>query len=107
MLGELVDIQFDKQVGAAVQPGDILGSIEGFKALSDVYCVGSGQFAGANPALRDDLEKIAREPYTTGWLYEFTGEPDDRSMPLDVYCDLLDVTIDRILEKQKTSETTE
>ena len=107
MLGELVDIQFEKLNGAPVQAGEIVGSIEGFKALSDIYCVGKGHFAGANPALKGDLEEIARQPYSTGWLYEFSGEPDERSMPLDQYCSLLDATIDRILEKQKTSEAVE
>ncbi|MBZ4217888.1 glycine cleavage system protein H, partial [Klebsiella aerogenes] len=63
MLGELVDVQFEKPPGAPVQTGEILGSIEGFKALSDLYCVGKGTFVGGNPALRDDLECLARRPY--------------------------------------------
>jgi glycine cleavage system H protein len=104
MLGELVDVQFDRAAGAGVKPGDILGSIEGFKALSDIYSVGEGRFLNGNPALREDLERIGKDPYAEGWLYEFSGKPDSRSMTLDGYCGLLDATIDRILEKQKTSE---
>ncbi len=105
MLGELVDVQFEKATGAPIQPGDVVGSIEGFKALSDVYCVGRGMFAGGNPALRDDLERIARSPYDEGWLYEFEGDPDGRCLPVDRYRGLLDETIDRILDKQKTAGT--
>ena len=106
MLGELVDVQFDRPAGAAVRPGDIVGSIEGFKALSDVYCVGQGTFVGGNPALREGLDRIARRPYDEGWLYEFEGTPDPRCLPVDGYQQLLDATIDRILEKQKADEAT-
>ncbi len=105
MLGELVDVQFDRAAGAAVQPGDILGSIEGFKAVSDLFCVGKGSFVGGNPALRSDLEALARDPYAAGWLYEFTGEPDPRCLDVNAYQDLLNATIDRILAKQKADDT--
>lgn len=103
MLGELVDIQFEKQPGEAVIPGDVLGSIEGFKALSDIYCVGNGTFVGGNANLREGLDRVAREPYTGGWLYKFSGHPD---APLDVlgYQRLLDETIDRILAKQREGD---
>lgn len=105
MLGELVDVQFEPAPGAGVAAGDIVGSIEGFKALSDIYCVGAGTFAGGNAALKHDLESIAREPYGAGWLYEFEGDPDDRAMSVENYRGLLDVTIDRILAKQKDDES--
>ena len=105
MLGELVDVQVDRPPGAAVQPGDILGSVEGFKAVSDLYCVGRGTFVGGNPALSTDLDVIARDIYGAGWLYEFEGDPDPRSLDVNAYQDLLNATIDRILEKQKADET--
>ncbi len=105
MLGELVDVQFDRPPGSAVRPGDILGSIEGFKAVSDLFCVGQGSFVGGNPALRTDLEALARDPYAAGWLYEFDGEPDPRCLDVTAYQDLLNATIDRILAKQKADET--
>jgi glycine cleavage system H protein len=36
MLGEIVDHQFEKAPGDPIAPGEINGSIEGFKAISDV-----------------------------------------------------------------------
>lgn len=107
MLGELVDVQFEAPVGAAVRPGDVLGAIEGFKALSDLYCVGTGHFRGGNPELRVDLDRLARSPYVEGWLYSFEGQPDPRCLDLGGYRELLDTTIDRILEKQKAEGTAE
>lgn len=100
MLGELVEVQLDRPTGSEVQVGDILGVIEGFKALSDVYCVGQGRFLGMNSGLSQTLESVADDPYETGWIYEFEGTPDDRVMDVDGYRGLLDATIDRMLEKQ-------
>jgi glycine cleavage system H protein len=87
-----------------VTGGEIIGSIEGFKAISDIYCVATGAFAGGNPALREDIELVSREPYAGGWLYEFRGTPDAKCVDLAAYRALLDTTIDRILEKQQSEE---
>ena len=104
MLGELVDLKFDLAKDAPVQVGDIVGSIEGFKAISDVYSVGKGRFVTGNLGLTSGLDSITEKPYDEGWLYQFAGEPDSRAVDVDGYRALLDVTIDRILEKQKQEE---
>jgi glycine cleavage system H protein len=104
MLGEIVEVQWEKKEGAAVASGEIIGSIEGFKAISDIYCVADGAFAGGNAALRRDIELVSREPYAGGWLYEFRGQPDTKCIDLAGYRSLLDTTIDRILEKQQPDE---
>jgi len=105
MLGELVDVQFERTPGTAVQPGDILGTVEGFKAISDIYCVGTARFTGGNPGLAGSLAELVERPYDAGWLYEFAGEPDARAMDVDGYRALLDATIDRMLEKQQQQES--
>ena len=51
MLGELVDHQFEKQAGEALESGEIVGSVEGFKAISDLYSPLGGTFLGGNPGL--------------------------------------------------------
>ncbi len=104
MLGEVVDVQWDRTPGQPVRSGEVLGTIEGFKALSDIYCAGRGQFGGGNPALADTLDAVNTQPYDAGWLYEFIGEPDGRAMNVEGYRDLLDATIDRILERQQQQE---
>ncbi len=104
MLGEIVEVQWEKAVGDAVESGAIIGAIEGFKAISDIYCVASGSFAGGNPALGANIEKVGDDPYGAGWLYEFDGTPDAKCVNLEKYRVLLDTTIDRILEKQSAEE---
>jgi glycine cleavage system H protein len=100
MLGEIVDHQWEKKSGAAVRCGEIIGSIEGFKAISDVYCVATGTFVEGNPALRERIELVSKDPYGDGWLYKINGTPDANCLDLAGYRALLDTTIDRILEKQ-------
>ena len=104
MLGEIVEVQWEKAAGAPVASGEIIGSVEGFKAISDIYCSGEGSFLGGNPGLTADIELVSREPYDGGWLYEFHGQPDARCIDLATYRALLDSTIDHILEKQQMHE---
>jgi glycine cleavage system H protein len=104
MLGELVDVKFDLSPNAPVEVGDIVGSLEGFKALSDIYCVAKGRFLTGNSALTSSLETVAEKPYDDGWFYKVAGQPDPRATDVDGYRALLDVTIDRILEKQRHEE---
>ncbi len=101
MLGEMVDLGIDTEVDAPVSPGQILGWVEGFKAISDVYCIASGHFAGANGALRSNLALVAKDCHGAGWFYAVRGEPDPQCLDIAAYRALLDKTIDRILEKQK------
>ncbi len=104
MLGEIVEVQWEKAESASVASGEIIGSIEGFKAISDIYCIAAGNFATGNPALRQDIELVSKEPYTGGWLYEVQGQPDEKCIDVAGYRALLDSTIDRILEKQQADE---
>ena len=105
MLGEIVDVQFEKHSNDGVTSGEIIGSIEGFKAISDIYCVADGTFISRNPGLADDIEKIGKDPYNAGWLYEVEGQPDAKCRDLEGYRALLDATIDRMLAKQSSTET--
>lgn len=104
MLGEAVALQFEKEPGDGIASGEIIGSIEGFKAISDIYSVANGQFAGGNPELREHIERVSKEPFGAGWLYEFDGQPDAKCVDLASYRRMLDTTIDLILAKQSHSE---
>jgi glycine cleavage system H protein len=100
MLGELVDAGFEVGEGADVVVGGIVGSLEGFKAISDIYAVVAGIFVGANPLLKGGPEVVSKDPFGHGWLYRVRGVPDAQAMGVDGYVGLLDGTIDRILKSQ-------
>lgn len=104
MLGEMVDVGFELAPESAVKSGQIIGWVEGFKAISDVYCVTEGQFLGVNPDLKRKLSAIDKDCYQTGWLYASKGEPDSRCLDVHAYAKLLDKTVDKILEQQKDAE---
>ncbi len=104
MLGDMVDFGLEKQEGDAVKPGQIIGWVEGFKAISDVYCTAEGTFLRYNPELDRNIELIDKDCHFGGWLYEVKGNPDPRCMNVDDYTNVLDTTIDKILEGQKDQE---
>jgi glycine cleavage system H protein len=104
MLGDMVDHGFEIEPGSPVVPGQILGWVEGFKAISDLFCIAEGNFSGANPLLKEQITLINRAPYGAGWLYRIQGRPDARCVDVHGYRVLLDKTIDKILEKQKAEE---
>ena len=63
MLGDMVDHGFETGLDAAVQPGQIVGWIEGFKAISDLFCIAEGTFAGVNPLLKERITVVNKDPY--------------------------------------------
>jgi glycine cleavage system H protein len=105
MLGEIVDVGFEAAPGARVKQGDVIGWIEGFKAISDIFCIAEGEFAGANSNLKTEIELVSRDCYGRGWLYLVNGQPDPRCVDVYAYRDILDETIDRILAKQQSEAT--
>lgn len=101
MLGEMVECGFEVKSGAAVASGQIIGWVEGFKAISDIFCIADGNFLEANPILKSKISLVNKDPYGAGWLYAVKGKPDARCMDVNAYRAALDKAIDKILEKQR------
>jgi glycine cleavage system H protein len=97
MLGELVDFGFTPAAGDAVELGQAIGWVEGFKAVTDIYAVAAGQFLGINPEADRDISLIDSDPYGRGWLYQVRGTPDPASLDIHGYVAVLDATIDKML----------
>jgi glycine cleavage system H protein len=100
MLGDMVEFDFKLQPGARMEPGQVIGWTEGFKAMSDIYGAAGGEFLGANPVLAALITLIDHDPYGEGWLYSVRGEPDPRSTGVDGYVAVLDATIDTMLRNR-------
>lgn len=100
MLGEMVEVRFEKNTGDPVEAGEIVGSIEGFKAISDIYSCAEGHFGEGNPTALAGAEIVGEKPYDAGWLYTIQGTPDARCFDVEAYRNLLDATIDRMLAKE-------
>ncbi|MGA0039199.1 MAG: glycine cleavage system protein H [Pirellulales bacterium] len=96
MLGELVEMHLAVAPGQPVHTGLQLGSVEGFKAVSDLFCVADGRFVGTNPALTTEACLTHSSPYDEGWLYEVDGLPQPETLDVHGYIALLQETIDRL-----------
>src|ERR1700753_2604054 len=66
-LGDIVYVDLPK-VGAAIEQGKSLGSVESVKAVSDVYSPVSGEVTETNQLLVDSPEKLNEDPHGAAWL---------------------------------------
>ena len=66
-LGDIVYVDVPK-VGARVERGKSLGSVESVKAVSDVYSPVGGEVTAVNEMLADAPETLNRDPHGAGWL---------------------------------------
>ena len=96
MLGELVEMVLEVKPGQSVAGGERLGTVEGFKAVSDLFCVVDGTLSAANPALTAEACLTHSDPYGAGWLYAVHGIPAPGHLDVHGYVALLTETIDRL-----------
>ena len=66
-LGDIVYVDLPK-VGAHLEKGKPLGSVESVKAVSDVYAPISGEVTETNALLTDAPEKLNEDPHGAAWL---------------------------------------
>ncbi len=100
MLGEIVELGFEAEPGAAVETGEVVGWLEGFKAVTDMYSPLPGRFEGFNPAVDEEAALLSRDPYRRGWLFRVRGQPGDDCLDVQGYVALLDTTIDKMLGRR-------
>jgi glycine cleavage system H protein len=66
-LGDIVYVDLPK-VGAQVEQGKSLGSVESVKAVSDIYAPVSGEVMAINESLAQAPEKLNQDPHGEAWL---------------------------------------
>jgi glycine cleavage system H protein len=66
-LGDIVYVDLPK-VGAHVEAGKSLGSVESVKAVSDIYSPVSGEVVEINHTLAEAPEKLNADPHGSAWL---------------------------------------
>jgi len=66
-LGDIVYVDLPK-VGASVELGKSLGSVESVKAVSDIYSPVSGEVVAVNDVLSQSPEKLNQDPHGEAWL---------------------------------------
>jgi len=72
--GELGDIVYVDiaSVGKALAAGDVFGTVEAVKTVSDLFLPLSGTVNEVNPALEAHPELVNSDPYDAGWMIKMT-----------------------------------
>jgi glycine cleavage system H protein len=66
-LGDVVFVEMPA-VGAKITSGQVFGSVESVKAVSEIFAPVSGEVTEANVALSDTPETLNNDPHGAGWL---------------------------------------
>tara|TARA_R110001592_G_scaffold82842_1_gene245259 strand:- start:393 stop:773 length:381 start_codon:yes stop_codon:yes gene_type:complete len=66
-LGDIVYVDVDT-LDDTVEEGDIFGSVEAVKTVSDLFMPLSGEVIAFNETLEDEPELVNTDPYGKGWM---------------------------------------
>jgi glycine cleavage system H protein len=96
LLGEMVEFAITAPAGSPLRVGQVVGWVEGFKAVTELYGLVDGELVGGNPDLEREVALIQSDPFGRGWLYRATGTPAADCTDAAGYAGVLDRTIDRM-----------
>lgn len=66
-LGDIVYVEIET-VGETLAQGDIFGTVEAVKTVSDLFMPVSGEVLELNPKLENEPELVNSDPYGEGWM---------------------------------------
>jgi glycine cleavage system H protein len=66
-LGDVVFVELPQE-GITFKAGDVFGSIESVKAVSELYAPLSGEVIAINSGLEEHPEWVNEDPYGQGWM---------------------------------------
>lgn len=77
-LGDIVFVDVDT-VDEELSAGEVFGSVEAVKTVSDLYLPVSGKVIEFNEALEDQPELVNSDPYGEGWIIkiEVSGKGEE------------------------------
>lgn len=83
-LGDIVFVDINT-VGNELKSGDIFGTVEAVKTVSDLFLPMDGTITEVNPNLEANPEAVNNDPYGEGWMVKVTlADGVDTSSLLDV-----------------------
>ncbi len=82
-LGDIIFLEFPA-IDKNFSNGDIFGTIEAVKTVSDMYMPLTGKVIEVNEDLNDTPEQVNQDPYKNGWMVKIKLEDGaDQSRLLD------------------------
>ncbi len=75
-LGDIVYVDITTE-GDEVEAGEVFGSVEAVKTVSDLYMPVKGTVIEINPDLEDAPETVNADPYGKGWMIKIQVDNAD------------------------------
>jgi glycine cleavage system H protein len=66
-LGDIVYVEVET-IGKEMQAGEVFGTVEAVKTVSDLFLPVSGTILELNPSLSGTPEAVNNDPYGAGWM---------------------------------------
>jgi glycine cleavage system H protein len=66
-LGDVVFIEIETQ-GETLAKGEVFGTIEAVKTVSDMFMPVSGEVVEVNPELENSPDIVNKDPFNAGWM---------------------------------------
>lgn len=90
-LGDVVYVDISVSEGDKLDAGDVFGTIEAVKTVSDLYMPISGKITAINANLSDAPETMNNDPYGEGWLIKIESNDLDNPELIDAaaYADMI------------------
>jgi glycine cleavage system H protein len=90
-LGDITQVDLPKE-GETFKKGDVIGTVESVKAVSDIYAPVGGKVVKVNTPLADTPEYVNDDCYDEGWMaqIEVTNPAElDELLDVDAYQELV------------------
>lgn len=82
-LGDIVYVEVET-VGQQLNSGDVFGTVEAVKTVSDLYLPVDGAISEVNPKLNANPELVNGDPYGEGWMVKMkVSNPADVEALMD------------------------
>lgn len=84
-LGDIVYVEIET-VGESFESGEVFGTVEAVKTVSDLFMPLSGEVIEFNEALESSPETVNSDPYGDGWMIKVKiSEKGDALLSADEY----------------------
>ncbi|HKC37830.1 MAG TPA: hypothetical protein VKB95_17255, partial [Chitinophagaceae bacterium] len=71
-------------IGKSLKAGEVFGTVEAVKTVSDLFLPVDGTISELNPALANSPESVNSDPYGDGWMVKMTvNNPADVEALMD------------------------
>ncbi|MCH6199332.1 glycine cleavage system protein GcvH [Aquiflexum sp. LQ15W] len=89
-LGDIVYVEVET-VGETITAGEVFGTVEAVKTVSDLFMPLEGEIIEFNEELESSPELVNESPYESGWMIKvrFAGEVPSDLLSYEEYSDLV------------------